>query len=144
MSQRPNEALRLQVFERASYCCEYCYSQFRYSSDPFNAEHIVPKSKGGLTDLSNLAAACFGCNGKKWQTTESVDSLTGKFARLYHPRRDRWEDHFRWSHDFKFLIGLTPTGRVTVELLDLNREGVVNLRVLLRIHNLHPPKPIND
>ena len=144
MSQRPSDALRLQVFERANYCCEYCYSQFSYSSDPFNAEHIIPKSKGGLTEFDNLAAACFGCNGKKWQLTQASDPLTGHMAELYHPRRDLWEAHFRWSYDFKYLIGLTPTGRATVELLGLNRDGVVNLRALLRMHNLHPPKPIND
>jgi hypothetical protein len=36
-------------------------------------------------------------------------------------------------------IGLTPTGRATVERLQLNREGVVNLRRVLRTIGQHPP-----
>jgi hypothetical protein len=58
---------------------------------------------------------------------------------LYHPRRHRWEDHFGWSEDFTRIIGLTPTGRATVEALLLNRSGVVNLRRLLYQHGAHPP-----
>ena len=30
------------------------------------------------------------------------------------------------------MIGLTPIGRATIEMLKLNRSGVVNLRRLLR------------
>ena len=143
MSRRPSRSLRQRTFVRANFCCEYCYSQFRFSPDPINAEHIEPYSLGGETIFSNLAAACFGCNGKKAGHISALDPLTNQIVPLYHPRRDRWETHFRWSDDFQLLIGITPTGRATVDLLDLNRAGVVNLRILLRIHNLHPPKPIN-
>ena len=38
------------------------------------------------------------------------------------------------------MIGLTPTGRATVETLRLNREGVVNLRRILFLVGLHPPE----
>jgi hypothetical protein len=41
--------------------------------------------------------------------------------------------------DFTLAIGLTPTGRATVERLQLNREGVVNLRRVLRTIGQHPP-----
>lgn len=37
------------------------------------------------------------------------------------------------------IIGLTPTGRATVEALRLNRPEVVNLRRLLFAHGEHPP-----
>ena len=47
---------------------------------------------------------------------------------LYHPRQHRWPDHFAWNEDTTIVIGLTPTGRATVEALRLNRENVVNLR----------------
>jgi hypothetical protein len=36
-------------------------------------------------------------------------------------------------------MGLTPTGRATVETLHLNHEGVVNLRRVLFVVGLHPP-----
>jgi hypothetical protein len=50
---------------------------------------------------------------------------------LYHPRRDRWDSHFAWREDSTLLVGLTPAGRATVEVLHLYRAGVVILRRLL-------------
>ncbi len=58
---------------------------------------------------------------------------------LYHPRKDRWREHFSWNGDFTRIIGLTPTGRATVDALRMNREGVVNLRGLLLAMKEHPP-----
>jgi hypothetical protein len=58
---------------------------------------------------------------------------------FYHPRQQRWQDHFTWNEDFSIIIGLTPTGRVTVDILQLNREGVVNLRRMLYALGEHPP-----
>jgi hypothetical protein len=37
------------------------------------------------------------------------------------------------------LVGLTPTGRATVETLKLNREGLINLRRVLYVMGEHPP-----
>ncbi len=58
---------------------------------------------------------------------------------LYHPRRDRWLDHFRWSENLLEIVGITAIGRVTVERLKLNRERVVNLREVLLMVDKHPP-----
>jgi len=58
---------------------------------------------------------------------------------LYHPRRQKWTDHFAWSDDATLVIGLTPTGRATVEKLQLNRSGLVNLRRVLQAIGSHPP-----
>ena len=101
-------------------------------------EHITPRSKGGTNDSDNLANACQGCNNHKFVSTEAVDPLTGEFVPLYHPRRDHWLDHFGWDEDYTLVVGLTPTGRATVEKLKLNRKGVVNLRRLLHERGLHP------
>lgn len=49
------------VFERAEGCCEYCRSQVRFAVQPFSIEHIVPRSRGGKTNMDNLALACQGC-----------------------------------------------------------------------------------
>jgi len=38
------------------------------------------------------------------------------------------------------MVGTTPTGRATIEALQLNRGGVVNLRRLLYAVGEHPPK----
>lgn len=71
--------------------------------------------------------------------TRAVDPASGKLVPLFHPRRDRWSDHFIWTHDCARLVGLTPVGRATVEALQLNRQGLVNLRRALARCGEHPP-----
>lgn len=133
-------AVKQVVFERAQGCCEYCISQKDYCPDPFSSEHITPRSRGGTDDLENLAFACLGCNYKKFTAVDAIDPLTKERAALFHPRQNRWNEHFAWSEDFTLIRGLTPTGRATVEKLKLNREGVVNLRQILVAAQKHPPE----
>jgi hypothetical protein len=131
--------MRERVRARAGRCCEYCCSQDAFSPQSFSAEHVVPRSRGGATSLENLAWSCQGCNAHKYSKLEGWDAATGCKARLFHPRVDRWIDHFVWSEDTTLVIGTTPTGRATVEELKLNREAVVNLRRVLAGAQLHPP-----
>jgi hypothetical protein len=58
---------------------------------------------------------------------------------LFHPRQQRWRDHFSWNDDATLIVGLSPSGRATVETLQLNREGLVALRRLLYAAGEHPP-----
>ncbi len=72
----------------------------------------------------------------------ALDPGTDTIALLYNPRQDRWEEHFEWSEDFLTIIGLTPSGRATVDLLRVNRAEVVNLRRVLHMVGEHPPRRI--
>lgn len=137
---RPSAQQRTQVIARARNCCEYCLSQARYAPESFSVEHIVPRAKGGQTKLDNLALACQGCNNHKYTHTEAVDPVTGEVVRLFHPRQQRWSEHFAWTEDFAQVVGLTSTGRATVEILQLNRFGIVNLRQALHLIGEHPPQ----
>lgn len=136
---RLTQQQRQFIKQRAKDCCEYCLSQAKFSPDPFSIEHIIPPSKGGSSDLDNLAIACQGCNNLKYSHIRALDPITGESVRLYHPRQDHWSKHFTWSSDLTQMLGLTPTGRTTIERLQLNREGVVNLRRVLYAINQHPP-----
>lgn len=140
--RRPNTRQKEIVKQRAYDCCEYCCSQEAYSPDTFSVEHIIPLAKGGSNDTDNLAHACQGCNNRKFTSTEAIDPLTGTVVPLYHPRLDRWTVHFAWNESGTSIIGLTPTGRATIEKLELNRSGVINLRRLLAERGLHPIFPI--
>lgn len=135
---------RLEVAERAQGCCEYCQSQAQFSADPFSIEHIIPRSRGGTDDLSNLALSCQGCNNRKYTDVAAIDPITGETVPLFHPRKQRWSDHFVWSADWTLVIGLTPTGRATVEKLHLNRKGLVNLRRILQAVGNHPLTAATD
>lgn len=54
------------VAARAQGRCEYCQSWADYATETFAVEHIVPLSRGGTSTLENLALACSGCNGHKY------------------------------------------------------------------------------
>ena len=136
---RVTAAQRRAVSARARDCCEYCRSQAAYALQAFSIEHIRPLNKGGATTLDNLALSCQGCNGHKHTKTENRDPVTGQIVLLFHPRRQVWSEHFTWNDDSSLMIGLTPTGRVTIEALKLNRSSVVNLRKALFRLGLHPP-----
>lgn len=123
-SERPGHAIRSQVVERASGCCEYCLSQREFSPAPFSIEHLIPFSRGGATEPGNLALSCQGCNNLKFTAVDATDPVTLHRVALYHPRQDRWSDHFAWSSDYLEIIGITATGRATVERLPANCTAV--------------------
>jgi hypothetical protein len=137
--RRVTAAQRRAVIRRAKGCCEYCQSQARFATQSFAAEHIIPRVAGGPTAVNNLALSCLGCNSHKHAKTHAIDPETGQEAPLFHPRRQGWTQHFRWSEDFTAIIGLTPTGRATVAALHLNRPELVNLRRVLHAVGEHPP-----
>ena len=132
-------ATERQVRRRARERCEYCQSPASVSSAPFCIDHIHPVSLGGATEEANLAPTCSFCNLGKSDRTHAPDPETGDLAALFHPRRQRWSEHFRWSEDFLSIIAATPTGRATIAALSLNRVELQNLRRVLVRSDLHPP-----
>ena len=134
--------LRRLVVERARSCCEYCRYPGRYAPQTLPVDHIIPREAGGQTVAENLAQSCQGCNGHKAAKTSAADPVTGLLVPLYHPRQQRWDEHFAWSEDSLRITGLTPVGRATVEALQLNREGLINMRRVLYAVGEHPPQEI--
>jgi hypothetical protein len=55
--------------------------------------------------------------------------VTGKLTKLFHPRRHRWPYHFRYEGGR--LIGRTPIGRTTVDVLRINLPNLVAIRETL-------------
>jgi 5-methylcytosine-specific restriction endonuclease McrA len=133
-------ALKQAVRLRAKGCCEYCLSQEKFATQSFSIDHIIPTSQEGKTQLDNLALACQGCNNFKYDKVEGTDRLTGEKVPLYHPRKEQWQNHFTWDKSYTNIVGLTPTGRATVEDLKLNRSGLINLRQILYAMDEHPPQ----
>lgn len=132
--------LKELVFKRADGLCEYCKSPANISSQPFVAEHIIPKSKNGRTELNNLALACQGCNNHKYNKIKGIDKATGKEAKLFNPMKQKWEDNFVWANNTLDILGISSTGRASIDTLKLNRIELKNLRKLLFDVGKHPPK----
>lgn len=135
-----NQKIRQFVTLRAFGCCEYCMSQEKYASQLFSIEHIFPLVFGGDYDLENLALACQGCNNFKFTKLTALDIETNTLAVLFNPRKGKWTDHFQWNDHFTVIIGTTPTGRVTIKALQLNRDNLINQRIMYRSYGVHPPK----
>lgn len=53
------EAVRLAVLERDNYICQHC------GKEATEADHIIPKSKGGRDHMDNLIASCKPCNARR-------------------------------------------------------------------------------
>lgn len=124
-------ATRLLVFERASRCCEYC--RLPQSASPFltfHVEHIIARQHGGSNGAENLALACPDCNRHKGPNLASLDPQSGQLVTVFHPRRDSWHEHFEMLADV--IVGLTPLGRATTRLLNMNDEERVAMRAEIR------------
>ena len=79
------------------------------------------------------------CNGSKLHRVEGIDPETGLRSSLFHPRRQGWAEHFKWSENGLTVVGLTPTGRATVETLRLNHQLARGAHsVWVSVHR-HPP-----
>ena len=137
----PSELRRL-VLARAYNRCEYCRYPGRYSPQTLSVDHLIPRQIGGTTTANNLALSCQGCNSHKASKTVAADPVTGLTVPLFNPRQQRWCDHFAWSEDHVQIIGLRPVGRATIETLQLNREGLVNMRRVLYAVGEHPPQEV--
>jgi 5-methylcytosine-specific restriction endonuclease McrA len=124
--------LRRLVRLRAGGACEYCGLLQEHSPlAALHIEHIIPRTHGGTDDPDNLAAACIDCNLAKGSNLAGLDPATGEITKLFHPRTQRWNDHFKWQG--AYLMGKTPVGRATIVVLQMNSDEQVQLRLALRI-----------
>ena len=117
------QALRQAVIDAAQGRCAYCLSPEQMMGVAFEVDHIRPRSAGGRNQLDNLCLSCPTCNRHKARRLSAPDPVSGRAVRLFHPKRDVWLHHFAWSADGAHIIGLTPTGRATVEALRFNRPA---------------------
>ena len=120
------KALREAVAERAGFRCEYCWLPERWTSLPFQLDHVIAEKHEGETGLDNLAYACLHCNSFKGPNLAGRDKETDETTRLYDPRQDHWNDHFQW--DGPLLCALTAIGRVTIAVLRINLPCRVAVR----------------
>ena len=133
------KALRERIAAEAGHRCGYCLTDQRVSGAQMHVEHIVPKALGGTSAASNLWLACAWCNSYKGILTQGYDSLSAESVPLFDPRSQTWYDHFAWNTEGTTILGLTPTGRATVDALKLNNPFIVPARRLWVIAGWHPP-----
>ena len=58
---------KTNVYLRDLYTCQYCSNEFIRKD--LTLDHVLPLSKGGKTNWSNIVAACMRCNTAKGNKT---------------------------------------------------------------------------
>lgn len=132
----PDQFRRL-VIERAFGCCEYCLIHQDHTPEPHHVDHLLAIKHNGKTESSNLALACARCNRFKGSDLAAIDPADGQPVLLFNPRLQFWKDHFALNEEL--IVGLTPSGRATVELLRMNDQSVLAHRRQLILKKRYPP-----
>ncbi len=122
-------AAREFVRQRAGDHGEYCLLRQEHSRLTHHVEHIVAQQHSGSDDSDNLALACHRCNLHKGPHLTGIDPSTGEVVPLFHPRRDRWAEHFLLRG--VYMEGITAVGRATVQVLAMNDARRLELRAEL-------------
>jgi hypothetical protein len=131
-------SLRKLTARRSGHRCEYCrLHEADLPGLPFHLEHVISRKHGGSDEPGNTAWSCQHCNLFKGSDLAGRDTLSGRVARLFNPRRQKWSRHFRWNGPV--LVGLTSTGRATIAVLRLNAPYRIEIRTFLITTGAFPP-----
>ncbi len=125
MDARTRDFVRSRADER----CEYCLLRQEHTGLIHHVEHIIARQHGGGDDTDNLALACNRCNAYKGPNLSGIDAETSALVPLFHPRLDRWVDHFEFQG--ARIVGRTPKGRATIAVLQMNDERRLERRAEL-------------
>jgi len=58
---------REKVFYKTNGICYYCGENLSFGT--FHMDHIIPKNKGGTSDINNIVPSCSDCNLRKGDLT---------------------------------------------------------------------------
>lgn len=89
--ERVVQFTRANIYTRDAYTCQYCYQSF--STNELTFDHVLPVSRGGSRNWSNIITCCITCNRKKGSRTPDEAGLT----LLRKPRRPVYSPVFRMT-----------------------------------------------
>ena len=105
---------RYNIYLRDDFSCQYCGNTFPARDLTF--DHVMPRSRGGLTEWSNVVAACSPCNLRKANHTPEEagmpliqDALEPSVRRLNQVARrlppsdmhHSWLDYLYWDSELE-------------------------------------------
>jgi 5-methylcytosine-specific restriction endonuclease McrA len=80
---------RLNIYARDRNTCQYCGRKPQRAE--LNLDHVIPRSRGGVTSWENVVCSCVPCNLRKGGRTPEEAHM--RLTR--HPLRPRWTPFFR-------------------------------------------------
>ena len=102
---------RFNVFLRDRFSCQYCGDR-----DDLTFDHLIPRSRGGLTSWDNVVAACSPCNLRKGSFTMAEARMfpaqmpfqptvhhLHRNGRLFPPNylHESWVDYLYWDSELE-------------------------------------------
>lgn len=94
---------RRTLYKRDHYHCQYCGAQ--PGSSELTIDHIIPRSRGGLTTWENCCLSCIECNSKKANRTPQEAGMTLRTV----PRKPKAHlfraDHFVRVDSWQSFLG---------------------------------------
>lgn len=105
---------RFNVFLRDRFSCQYCGE--RTPSESLTFDHVVPKSRGGMTLWTNVVAACEPCNLRKGNLMPAQAHMMPRTmprqptvrelqanGRAYPPNflHESWRDFLYWDSELE-------------------------------------------
>jgi 5-methylcytosine-specific restriction endonuclease McrA len=107
---KPVKFSRVNIYARDGHRCQYC--GVRCTPADLTYDHVIPRSKGGLTSWENIVSACYVCNRAKANRTpaEAGMKLRSTPARpTWMPAiqirvstqsvPDAWRDYVYWTSE---------------------------------------------
>ena len=128
MSRYLSNELRKRLEEADNRHCAYCHATEANTGQPMTVDHIMPENQRGSTEFDNLCFCCRRCNEFKGAQIKAQDPLTAEIVSLYHPRRQKWFEHFEWDETGAVMIGLTAVGRATIIASNMNNAVILAAR----------------
>jgi len=105
---RPVKFSRVNIYARDHYKCQYCGRKASISELTY--DHVMPRSRGGNTEWTNIVTCCYLCNRKKGGRTPTeagMKLLTAPSQPNWVPAiairislrsvPDAWRDYLYWT-----------------------------------------------
>ncbi|MEZ4363078.1 MAG: HNH endonuclease [Kofleriaceae bacterium] len=109
---KPVKFSRANIYARDRHRCQYCGVKCPLSELTY--DHVVPRSKGGLTTWENITTCCYRCNAKKANRTPAearmklrtqpvrpqwIAAVTIQISTRSMP--DAWRDYLYWTGELE-------------------------------------------
>lgn len=121
ISRNIPQVVKFEVFKRDNQVCQVCRKNIPY--DEINFDHIIPWSKGGSSEASNIRILCESCNKSRGINYESEYLNANMIESYYDPidlNIEQVEDLLRLSLLWNTLEknGVNPSEKIFCEILN--------------------------
>lgn len=104
---------RREILRRDAYRCQYCGIRSTRADDiALDVDHIIPKSRGGSHELSNLRALCPECHAERHPQNEKLRTRSNKWSGGF--LHDVWQLFYTRYLTDRRTISIDKEGRTLV------------------------------